>query len=287
MGLFDFFRGKKKPDASEIRNSQQKADLDTNARAQSDKGHVTKHCFVLCGAAEAGDLSRAGEIVERILGAGFSATAEEAMVSVMRGEQPVGFLMHMPHPIPNQEAEHHADNNALWPNGKNEVATHRAHVVVANFSMEEQSPVQSALQVTRLALVALALYDGMGVYWGNASVCNSRKVFEGFCQNMSAQHLPVAVWLRFQGVRVSETELGFYTLGMSQFGLMEIEVDRSTRPAGALFEFVANIAHYLIDQGPVIADGNTVGGSESERIVVRHRPSNIEPGRKVYKIVFG
>jgi hypothetical protein len=36
----------------------------------------------------------------------------------------------------------------------------------------------------------------------------------------------------------------------------------------------------------VIADGNTVGGSEDERILVRHRPSMIDEGRQVYKIVF-
>ena len=53
-----------------------------------------------------------------------------------------------------------------------------------------------------------------------------------------------------------------------------------------LFESVSNIAHYLIQSGPVIADGNTVGGSEEERLLVRHRPSMINPNRLVYKIVY-
>ena len=38
--------------------------------------------------------------------------------------------------------------------------------------------------------------------------------------------------------------------------------------------------------GPVIADGNTVGGDDEERILVRHLPSMIDATREVYKIVF-
>lgn len=73
---------------------------------------------------------------------------------------------------------------------------------------------------------------------------------------------------------------------MSQFGLMEIEVDRCRMDLEKLFEFVSNIAHYLVQSGPVIADGNTVGGSEEDRILVRHGLSMIDQERRVYKIVF-
>src|SRR5262249_42888925 len=118
------------------------------------------------------------------------------------------------------------------------------------------------------------------------SVCNSREVFEQFCENMSEEHLPVPAWLRFQLVNVSDDVVGLYTLGMSQFGLMDIEVDRCKREPQDLFEFVADIAHYLIQSGPVIADGNTVGGSADERILVHHRASMIDQHRRVYKIVF-
>jgi hypothetical protein len=103
---------------------------------------------------------------------------------------------------------------------------------------------------------------------------------------MSDEHVPVPVWLRFQLVRASEDGIGMYTLGMRQFDLMDIEVDRCTMDVGDLFEFVSNIAHYLIQSGPVIADGNTVGGSVEERILVHHRPSLIDKKKTVYKIVF-
>jgi hypothetical protein len=204
----------------------------------------------------------------------------------MRGEETVGFLAHMPAPIPGGEAEDNADGNFLWPSGKEEAARHRSHVIVTNIGAGDQTPVQSAIAVARLALVALKLFDGIGVYWGNASVSNSREVFEGFCEDIAEEQVPVPVVLRFQFLRPAENEVGLYTLGMRQFGLMEIEVDRCRMNAQDLFEFVANIAQYLIQNGPVIADGNTVGGSEEERFLVHHRPSMIDQQRRVYKIAF-
>lgn len=248
--------------------------------------YATRHCFVLCRSESPGDLSRANAVVAKIFGPGFSAESKNSIITVAKGAESVGFIAHMPAPIPDGEAESNADGNFLWPHGKDEVAQHRSHVVVTNMGGQEQTPIQSAVTVTQLALVALDVFGGIGVYWGNASVCNSRQVFEELCENISAKHLPVPAWLRFQVMRVSENELGIYTLGMKQFGLMEIEVDRCQMELEQLFEFVSNLAHYLIQSGPVIADGNTVGGSEEERIVVFHQPSIIDPQRQVYKIVF-
>jgi Domain of unknown function (DUF4261) len=249
--------------------------------------HATRHCFVLCKIASPDDLSNASSVVSDVFGAGYSAECDEnKIVTVTHGDETIGFLAHIPAAIPNGEAEENADGNFLWPNGRQEAATHCSHVIVTNIGGGDQSPIQSAIVVARLALVALRLFDGIGVYWGNACVCNSRNAFEDFCQNMSDEHVPVPVWLRFQLVAASDGGIGIYTLGMSQFDLMDIEVDRCTMEVVDLFEFVSNIAHYLIQSGPVISDGNTVGGSAEERIVVRHRSSMIDKSKKVYKIVF-
>ena len=254
---------------------------------EPDKEQPTRHCFVLCRAAEPDNLSRASQITARVFGRGHSAeVAKKNIVTVKRGKNIVGYLAHVPTPIPNHEAEEYADGNPIWPNGKDEAAKHLSHVIVTNFGGEEQTPIESAISVSCLALVALELFDGIGVYWGNARVCNSREVFEDFCEVISDEQLPVPVWLRFQLVHVSDNENGFYTLGMNQFGLMEIEVDRHRMKPEELFDFVSNLANYLIQNGPVIEDGNTVGGSEDERIVVHHRPSMVEPIRRVYKIEF-
>lgn len=255
--------------------------------APTKTANEPRHCFVLCKSVSPNHLEKASEVVADVFGAGYSAEYDQrSIVTVSRGDETVGFLAHMPAAIPGGEAELNADGNFLWPKGREEVATHRAHVIVTNMGAGDRTPIESAIAVSRLALVALRLFDGIGVYWGNASVCNSRAVFEDFCQGMCNEHVPVPLWLRFQLVRAPGDGIGMYTLGMSQFNLMDIEVDRSGMDVGDLFEFVSNIAHYLIQSGPVISDGNTVGGSAEERILVHHRPSMIDKKKKVYKIVF-
>jgi len=273
MGLFDFFR-RKKP-TTDAKKTKPEAE------------HGTRHCFVLCANEIPGDLSRASDVAAKVLGNGYSAeVSEDNLVTVSRGDKIIGFLMHLPAPIPDGEAEAHAEGNFLWPDGKEEAAKHRSHVIVTSILADGGTPVQSALEVSRLALMALELFDGIGVYWGNARVSNSRAAFEAFCERMSDEHFPLPIWLRFQLVRNEHEKVGIYTLGMDQFGLMDIEVDECPLDAQGLFEFVANVAHYLVDSGPVIADGNTVGGSAEQRILVRHLPSMIDESRKVYKIVF-
>lgn len=275
MGIFDVFKKMK-----EGANHPSKEE-------RSEANEITRLCFVLCRETMPGDLHRAGRIVARVFGPEYSAQIEgDKIVTVTRGEEAIGFLAHMPVPIPNGEAEVHADLNMLWPQGKDEAAQHRSHVIVTDVGAGERSAIQAAIEVSRLALVALELFDGIGVYWGNACVCNSREIFESFCEEMSEEHLPVPMWLRLQIVRTSDDEVGMYTLGMDQFGLMEIEVDRCQLDVSEMFGFVSNVAHYLIQNGPIIEDGNTVGGSLEERIEMRHRPSMIAPDRTVYKIVF-
>jgi hypothetical protein len=258
-----------------------------SAKKKSVNEYSPRHCFVLCKTADSVDTGRASRAVEKIFGKSFSIDCSDPnILIVQRGKETVGFLAHMPAPIPGQEAESNAEGNFLWPEGKQEAGLHQSHVIATTVGGDERPAIEAAIEVSKLALVALQAFDGLGVYWGNASVCNSREVFETFCKGMSHEQLPIPVWLRFQFISESEDEIGIYTLGMQQFGLMEIEVDRCSMEPGELFEFVSNIAHYLVQSGPVIADGNTVGSDADEQIPVKHLPSMIDDTKTVYKILF-
>ncbi|MEK0425069.1 MAG: hypothetical protein RJB11_1160 [Planctomycetota bacterium] len=269
MSFFDRFRRSR---------SKKKARLDEN---------MPRFCFVLCESIEPGDPSAAANAVNKVFGRGYSIDCSDPNIFVVqRQDTTIGFLAHMPAPVPGDEAQNNADENFLWPDGKQEASKHQSHVIVTTFGGEDLSPIESAIELTKLALVALQAFDGLGVYWGGANVCNSRSTFESFSEDISTENLPVPMWLRFQFVGVSEHEIGMYTLGMQQFNLMEIEVDKCKLDAIELFEFVSSIALYLIKSGPVIEDGNTVGGDQNEQILVRHLPSMNEETKSVYKIIF-
>jgi len=268
MGIFNFWKGKK-------------------AEQGQGKDHITHHCFVLCKEPQSFDEPTAQRAAAKVFGPACSVEVQDGkMVTIAQGSDSIGVLGLIPRPIPNGEAEHIAQGNPLWPDGPAEVAWHTSHVIIMNLRGPAQTAVESALELSRLALVALELFDGIGVYWGNGSVCHSRNVFEQFCEGRSETHLPVAMWIRLQPVAVSPNELGLYTLGMNQFGLMDLEVERCTWPLHELFGLVEGVATYLVMNGPVIRDGETVGQSAAQRILVRQRKSLSQPKRTVYKLVF-
>lgn len=277
--MFNFFRKKK---------TVTEADSQKTDSGAAPKPRI---CIVLCKDSEPGDLSQArvDQAVHQVFGRGYSVKlGEHNMIRVNRGESMVGILTHMPAPVPGGEAEQSAHRNFLWPNGKEEAAKHRSMVIITNIGPGDLTPIQSAISLSRLALVALNLFDGIGVYWGDGQICNSRAVFEDFCRDMSEESLPLGLWIRFQPGRVSASDdaIALFTHGMQQFGLMEIETDRCQMNVKELLVVVSNQAHYLVQNGAVIEDGDTFGEDANQRILVRHLPSMVDPDRLVYKLQF-
>lgn len=45
-----------------------------------------------------------------------------------------------------------------------------------------------------------------------------------------------------------------------------------------------DLAGYLIEAGPVIKDGDTIGPDAATKIVVRHETSGFIPGESVYRL---
>jgi hypothetical protein len=53
-----------------------------------------------------------------------------------------------------------------------------------------------------------------------------------------------------------------------------------------VYGFACDLVQYLIEQGPVIEDGDTVGRNGDQKIVVHHAPSMLNRGELVYKLAF-
>ncbi len=193
------------------------------------------------------------------------------------------FLLHMPGPVPNQEAEEAANYYYFWEDGAAEVAQHKSHVIVT--ATGEGDVVDRILLATRGARAVLQAAESVGVYWGNGSIANSTETFLQMSEEADRDSLPLYLWVRFQ-LMPGETEdrVGLYTLGLSQFGEQEIEVVNTSWKVGPMMEFLYNVAHYILTSGNTIEDGNTIGGDENQKITVSYEPSVLDAERTVYRI---
>jgi hypothetical protein len=63
---------------------------------------------------------------------------------------------------------------------------------------------------------------------------------------------------------------------------MEIEIPRIDMPPGELREWLLTIMYYLLENGPVLKDGQTIGPSGEQQMRIRHCPSSFgHPGKVI------
>jgi hypothetical protein len=67
---------------------------------------------------------------------------------------------------------------------------------------------------------------------------------------------------------------------------MELETIGFRGQPAALNVTLLDLAAYLFNAGAVIKDGDTTGPDEKTKITVRHEPSKLRPGHRVYRLYF-
>lgn len=186
-------------------------------------------------------------------------------------------------PIPWGDLEGPARAAWHWPEATERLKAHLGHVIVAVLA-PGMDRIEATLLLTRVVAAVAATTDSSGVYWGEGPVVNAPDDFVEEAKRTSRERLPLYLWLAFHLVRNPDGTFTLCTSGMRAFGFMELELVASRSKPATLVDRAFNFAHYLLDHGPVLEDGHTIGLSAQERFRVRHLPSVLDPARKVYRI---
>ena len=193
-------------------------------------------------------------------------------------------VAHMPGPIPWTDLEGPCATAWHWPEATETLKGHGAHFIVTIMG-GGGAPLARRLMLTALAAATVKASEALAVYWGEGTLVQSAEVFVGSAGEMSPERLPIHLWVE---LRVFRDEDGFYvyTTGLRPLGAMEIEIRASQQEPQELIDFVYNVGHYLAQNGPVIQDGDTVGGSGDQKIRAHHVPSAWEREGPVLQIDF-
>src|SRR6202171_4178538 len=178
--------------------------------------------------------------------------------------------MVMPAPIPNDEVSGPASTSWLWPGAVKDLQGYGAHAVV--FVSQAESHLAAFQALTRLAAAVVRGTSALGVYMGGAGNVIRADVFVDMAKDLD---IPVALWVDLRCVASQDGRTGLFTVGLNQFGLLEIEIPSSPQQCGDLRMWTMSLASWLIEQRPVVNSGETVGLSAEEKILVEHAPSMI------------
>jgi len=198
-------------------------------------------------------------------------------------------LMPIPAPIGDDIATICA-HSRLWPNAAPAPVDYAAHtlVTVMGFgtdAVEREDIVRTTL-LSKVLASAIALSDSIqAVYFGSANHVVQPTLFRELACEMLPAPLTIA-WVALNvGPRPDGVMTG-HTRGMDMLGLMDIEIPVTRESAEDALGRLSGICAYLIENGQVIEDGHTLGGSEDEHIRVVFAPSALDDGRQVMSLQY-
>lgn len=194
-------------------------------------------------------------------------------------------LANMPAPIPWSDLEGPCATSMLWKNAAEEVQGHQSHILVT--LMSEQNAVEQSMLLTKTTAAVLAACESaMGVYWGNATLVVPKQLFLDFTEQVLPLGPPLEIWVDFRVGWQSKTVSGGFTQGMEALGHMEIETQESPEKPSDLRERLQGLARYLLQNGAVIRDGDTIGQDTREKIRVIYSDSAFGNDKRVMRLQY-
>jgi len=191
----------------------------------------------------------------------------------------------MPGPIPWSDLEGPCATSWLWADAADVLRGHTAHLILTVSG--EGGPVDRMKLLTQLTASILATCPGaIGVFWTHAALVIPPAMFRDFATQILPDGLPLYIWVDF---RVGGAEAGRskgFTYGMESLGSMEFETLDSPEPPGELRERFFGLATYVLEHGPVIRDGDTIGEDAVERIRVDYAESSFGQDGRVMRLVY-
>lgn len=191
----------------------------------------------------------------------------------------------MPAPIPWSDLEGPCSTSIMWPDAEKDLKQHKFHVIVTVNSESEPVEVMTLLTQATAALMATS-ESSQGVLWGNAMLLVRKDVFIDFATDVMPEELPLHIWIDFRVGQDGPRSSGGFTTGMTALGHMEFEAKQTPEPPSELRDRFMGLAGYVLENGPVINDGDTIGQDVNERIRVVYSDSEFGHEGQVMRLVY-
>jgi hypothetical protein len=198
---------------------------------------------------------------------GQTEKSDKSILTFDVGDTAHVFLSLMPGPIPWADLEGPCATSVLWRDAAKVLKPHRAHLLVTIMFDDSRLPILKSKLLTQVTASVLATCDAaLGVYWGNATLVIQPELFRDFAVKILPHGPPVHIWVDFRIGPNEHGKMSGFTTGLRALGHMEIETQNSPESVSELRDRFEGLIHYLLENGPVIKNGDTIGEDQNERI---------------------
>jgi hypothetical protein len=185
---------------------------------------------------------------------------------VFKSDNELVAIAHMDVPIPIGDIEGTAEYAYNWQSALADTINHKSHLIVSLMN-GGQDQIKRFKIFTKVICSLLRTTNAVGVYKGNQSLLIPKDDYLNEAEAMSDEYLPLNLWIYF-GLRVTDDGNSAYTYGLKEFNKTEMEVVNSSKSLEQIRGILFNIAHYVLDYNVTFEDGQTIGGSEDEKIAI-------------------
>ncbi|MDE7224212.1 MAG: DUF4261 domain-containing protein [Acetatifactor sp.] len=167
--------------------------------------------------------------------------------------------------IPDGEAEYWANSNFMTREQSVAAAqNHQAHLLVA--VLDRSEPLRAGELFVKVASACLKASNALGIY-----DCGTVWLPEDYIRSamvMKDGEFPLTD-LVFVGLYQNEKGVSSWTNGLRSFGKEELEVIESSQSPSEVYELMFNISSYLIQEGAVLRDGETLGYTAEQKLPIK------------------
>lgn len=190
-------------------------------------------------------------------------------------------------PVPTRDLQESIALERSWRDVDASVAQHTAHIIVAPMDKpsSHSAAVSSAIFTTLLAASIAELEPAIGIWWSTGAKLMEATAFVQQASGIANKRIPILAWLQLVFLAAPDGRgTAIVTIGLRPFIGRELEWQPSPAPAEVAAKRVLGVASYLIANGLVVKDGETIGLSEEEKIAVRYADYGHRAGVPVLRL---
>lgn len=188
-------------------------------------------------------------------------------------------IMDIGQPVPQEIFNNVLQFGFGLENGQKIVEEQKAHIIVTNVVQADnlEDAILNAVGITEITDMISHIQKPIGHYWSHADTLSNQDQFEkGVAgvrealtqqtedKNSAASHLPHTMWTGFRLIGTDTNKIGAKTIGLNVFTGYELEIVPIDWPPVELAKRIYGTVQYLLNNGSVLEDGQTLGVTEDE-----------------------
>lgn len=155
----------------------------------------------------------------------------------------------------------------LWKNAETEATKSQAHLVISVLGNPKNTVDLYRIFTRVTAATLVQTPTAPGVFMNNEYLLLSRGYYTEAARNMGTQDVPLYLWTYF-GLLQNEGKSGCYTYGLTEFGLLEMELVDSPMSLQDAHSLIFDAAKLAVSKGEQWRDGQVVDLGDDRKITV-------------------